>query len=369
MDPSTIYPTRYSGQPLTPAPQQLKSWSNKRHKILIATVTGISLVLIVSSAAAINHYSNSNAPKASLPVYTQKTSSEPKIAKTDQSSQPSTSTTKPVSGPAISKTPVKITQPSQPIQQLPQQPAQGSNPPSSGGSAPPNNTIPVNSTTYFNFYYVGGSQHTTASGASVSLTQYQPSVPEEPGAENHSLMELAAESQDGQQIVEVGWVVDKTMNGDDLPHLFTYHWVSGQTSCYNGCGFVHVSSNVVPGQAVLIGASGNYSINYSSNNWNISYNGINIGYFPASLWGGAFTHLGLVQVFGEVAISKSSTTQCIQMGNGLAGSNNSSARISNFSLIGGSAAPSLWPYQPASSPYSYGSASAVGMNIGGPGIC
>lgn len=49
------------------------------------------------------------------------------------------------------------------------------------------------------------------------------------------------QSEDGRHIVEVGWTVDRELNGDAQPHLFVYHWVDGQATCYNGCGFVQYS--------------------------------------------------------------------------------------------------------------------------------
>ncbi|HET7529237.1 MAG TPA: neprosin family prolyl endopeptidase [Candidatus Saccharimonadales bacterium] len=268
-----------------------------------------------------------------------------------------------------SKSPQK--QPSQPSRQLQQVPEQPIKDPAQAqpytGSLP--NTVPVNSAGAYNFYYAGGRQYATATGATVTLSQAQPVVPEQVNAENHSLMELAVQSADGRQIVEVGWVVDKTMNGDDLPHLFVYHWVDGQTSCYNACGFVQLSSSTVPGQTVQAGVTGSYGINYSAGSWNITYNGAGLGYFPGSLWGGSFTSLGFVQVFGEVAVSVSSTTKCIQMGNALPGTNPGSAKISNFALVGSATPVALSPFATYPSSYSYGFASARGLNLGGPGSC
>lgn len=229
-------------------------------------------------------------------------------------------------------------------------------------------TLPVYVSGGSNYYYAGTRQFVTASGASVNLTQAQPAVGQSAGIDNHSLMELAIESSDGQQIVEIGWTVDPGLNGDTLPHLFVYHWVAGQTSCYNGCGFVQ-TGGTAPGSVLSANTTGTFGISYSAGAWNLSYNNSTIGYFPGSLWSGTFTQLGLVQIFGEVSINPNSTTKCIQMGNGIAGSSSGSARISNVTLTGASLATALSPYATSSSPYSYGSASATGVNIGGPGIC
>jgi hypothetical protein len=182
-------------------------------------------------------------------------------------------------------------------------------------------------------------------------------------------MELAVQSADGKQVVEVGWIVDPILNGDALPHIFVYHWVSGQVSCYNGCGFVRSSSPVGPGSVVAPGASGTYAIAYTGGNWNISYNGTSLGYYPGSLWGGTFTQVGYTQVFGEVEVTNNSTTRCVQMGNGLVGSNASSASISNYALIGSATVPALSPFATAGSPFSYGFAGPTGLHLGGQGFC
>lgn len=236
------------------------------------------------------------------------------------------------------------------------------------GSLP--SSVPVFTSGGNNYYYAGDRQFAIASGVSVTLRQAQPQVAQSAGTENHSLMEMAAESSDGKQIVEIGWMVDPIFNRDSLPHLFVFYWANGQpSSCYNTCGFVSTSNTVAPGYAVSVGAAGNYSISYYNSGWYIAYNGTQLGYFPESLWGGSFTQLGFIGIFGEVEISSGSTTKCIQMGNGIAGSSTGSAAISNFSLDGSTSAPALSPYVTASSSYSYGFATPNGVNIGGSGSC
>jgi hypothetical protein len=216
-----------------------------------------------------------------------------------------------------------------------------------------------------NFSYVDGYQYAAATGASVFLTQAKPIVAP---TDYHSLAELAVQSADAQQIVEVGWIVAKDINGDSLPHLFVYHWVNGQPSCFNGCGYIQVSPYYKPGMAVNVGATGIYKINFDQNQWQIFYNGIMIGYFPASLWGGSFTQIGLTQTFGEVAAS--SDTSCTsQMGKGIFGSSSGSAIISGFALVASGTTPSLSVYQTNPSSYNSGAVNSRGFNFGGPGSC
>jgi hypothetical protein len=215
------------------------------------------------------------------------------------------------------------------------------------------------------YYYVGASQSSfAAAGAAVSLQQAQPVV----GVNDyHSLAELAVESPDGQQIVEVGWIVAREVNNDSVPHLFVYHWVDGLPTCYNGCGFVSADGPIRAGGRILAGGTAAFQIAFSRDRWNISYDGFDVGYFPGSLWGGTFAQTGLVQAFGEVAASEFGPPTS-QMGNGLLGSSTGSARISRFELIGSSARSMLSSYVIADPRfYTSGSTNSHSLRFGGPG--
>jgi hypothetical protein len=155
------------------------------------------------------------------------------------------------------------------------------------------------------------------------------------------------------------------MYGDSKPHLFVFHWVDGEGTCYDACGFVQVSDTYYPGDTVKSGVTGKYKINHSDGKWNIYYNNEKVGYYPDSLWDGRFKKAGYIQVFGEVA--KNSKGACIEMGNGTLGSKSGSTKISNFNLLGTTAGESLSPY--TTLPFEYGFASATGMSLGGSLSC
>lgn len=72
------------------------------------------------------------------------------------------------------------------------------------------------------YHYAGAYQYVTTSGVAAYLDQPQPCLAT---SDNHSLAEISVQSADGRQIVEVGWTVDRELNGDAQPHLFVYHWV------------------------------------------------------------------------------------------------------------------------------------------------
>ena len=214
------------------------------------------------------------------------------------------------------------------------------------------------------FSYVAGSQTTTATGAAVTMLQATPTLDgRQPGG--HSLQELALQNSAQTSTVEVGWTVDSQLDGDSLPHLFVYHWVAGQESCYNGCGFVQVSDSVRPGMAVASGVAADYAVLYSGGNWWIYYNSQAVGYFPGSLWGGSYTSAQLVTAFGEVAATD--PTSCTQMGDGRFGSGSGSSWIADFQLFGSSDAPSLTVSATDPGEYDAGSATATSFQLGGPG--
>jgi Neprosin len=216
------------------------------------------------------------------------------------------------------------------------------------------------------YLYVGGDQFATNYGASVVLSQEQPYVSPK---DSHSLMELAVESADNKQIVEVGWTVDPNQFRDSKPHLFTYHWVDGQGTCYDACGFEQISPDIKPGDPVTPGTSGNYSIQQANNAWEIRYDGELVGDYPDYLWGNRYRYAGLVQAFGEVAIGE--TAPCTDMGAGTYGDTftSSHAYIEDFDINTPKGLPDLTPYESNGAYYSYADTTPTSMLLGGPGAC
>jgi hypothetical protein len=197
------------------------------------------------------------------------------------------------------------------------------------------------------YFYAGGYQYVAGPGSYAFLTQHLPVVA---ASDFHSLAEIAVQSTDRLQIVEVGWTVDPGVNGDANPHLFVYHWVNGAGTCYNGCGWVQFSPTLFPGMQVAADGTGyEYAIFYWQGNWWIGYQGEWIGYFPGSLWNGSYNTSGLIQWFGELAVSQGTTTLLSTMGNGTLGTSGdpNTAQIYQIALLNddgsvrGPAAPSF----------------------------
>jgi hypothetical protein len=202
------------------------------------------------------------------------------------------------------------------------------------GTSARTNSVPFPPTS---FLYADAAQLATASGAFASITVEQPVV----GPQDfHSNAEIAAESLDGKQIVEIGWIVDHNLNGDGLPHLFVFHWIDGVDTCYNGCGWVPLArAPFFAGQNLPVGATMQFKIQHVTTGtpgWQLSVNGIPIGEFPDTEWHGTFTHLDLAQWFGEVAAS-AAQPPCTEMGDGEFASSPTAARFSGIGLVNGPA--------------------------------
>jgi Neprosin len=214
-------------------------------------------------------------------------------------------------------------------------------------------TEPVNADNPVNFFYAVGSQIGSSDGAYANL-------------------EISVQSADGQQIVEVGWTVDRTVNGDDDPHLFVYHWVDRVPSCYNACGWVQYSKTTTPGDTMPKDVTRRFGIQHANGGWWVAYDTEWIGYFPDALWNGTYTRSGVQQFFGEVA--SSSTKPCSQMGNGLdANREAGAARIGSVTQLNGPdpsvAVRTFGPDTKTSSPYPALALSSRTFRFGGPGLC
>lgn len=214
------------------------------------------------------------------------------------------------------------------------------------------------------YNYVDGYQYVDGTGASVSMDQAHPKIDRD-DADSHSLQELAVQSSDALQIVEIGWTVDRGLYGDTLPHLFTYHWVDGQPTCYDTCGFVSTNQQLKPGMRVTPNQSGTFGIENRGGDWWITYDGQDLGYYPGSLWGGRYTRFGLVQTFGEVASHISPT--CVDMGNGKLGTVPQSSWIDDYRLSGTTASPALTEYSTSSDLYVEGFTTPTSFHLGGRG--
>ena len=201
---------------------------------------------------------------------------------------------------------------------------------SAKGAPTPPSFVPIKKTPGGPYYkYAVGKQFpaTPPTGVSALLTIAKPYT--NPTYDWHSLTEIAVQSADEQQIVEVGWTRDQYTYGDNLVHMFVYHWVNGQETCYDGCGWVDYAANTTTYAGMSLESwlqsEAVFAIERTSNAWWIGF-GLPgstewIGNFPDALWTGAtpsvttFKQVNLFQGFGEVAAGSASAS-CADMGSG-----------------------------------------------------
>jgi len=203
-------------------------------------------------------------------------------------------------------------------------------------------------------------------GAGATIFQADPAL----GLEDaHSLAEIAVQSADFHQIVEIGWTVDLEVNDDLQPHLFVYHWVDSTQSCYNGCGWVQISPNKRPGMRVEVGQWHRYEIKLIGDDWWLLYDSEPMGYFPGTLWGQRFHAAGVVQWFGEVG--SRTDEPCAEMGNGERGDAPSSAAFDDLHLFdaSGAAVTAVGQRNEITRPelFDIGRTSITTFGFGGPG--
>jgi hypothetical protein len=166
----------------------------------------------------------------------------------------------------------------------------------------------------------------------------------------------------------VGWTVDRAVNGDSDPHLFVFHWVNGQPTCYNACDFVPYNNGINAGDTLPVDTTKKFGIQHTNGAWWIAYDTTWVGYFPDKIWssqGTTFTNGGFFQTFGEVAAA--SPSPCTQMGAGLSVSDANAARIGNVTYING---PTVaMNMRPTTSVYGLYALSTRSFRYGGPGAC
>jgi hypothetical protein len=214
--------------------------------------------------------------------------------------------------------------------------------------------------------YVAGDQSVDSSGLSVVTSVEDPKLDHE-FPDEHSLQEISIQDSAQTSTVELGWTVDEGLNGDYRPHLFVYHWVDGQESCYNGCGFVSEPGQFAAGKALNPGTAVLLRIQQKYGAWRLSVDGMEIGYFPDSLWSGSFTAGQLNSVFGEVAMDAADVPSCTQMGDGAFGTRPNASWFADYELYGTDTAPALNVFATSAAYYDQGSVSATGFRLGGPG--
>jgi Neprosin len=230
---------------------------------------------------------------------------------------------------------------------------------------PPPTATPSGKDSDVSFLYSVASQAASADGIYAAMDIKRPVLAK---GDYHTLAELTAQSADSQQIVEVGWNVDRAVNGDDDPHLFVFHWVNGQSTCYNTCDFQPYDGGVAPGSTLPVDTIKKFGIQYYNGAWWVAYDTTWVGSFPDKDWtsqGVAFTKGGFFQAFGEVAAA--SPKPCTQMGSGLAVDDAGAARIGSITFVNGPT--TAMNMRTTTDVYGMNPLTAKTFRYGGPGAC
>lgn len=155
-----------------------------------------------------------------------------------------------------------------------------------------------------------------ANGLETTMTIGKPNVAS--GSE-HSVGEVAVFSEDGNDLVEVGWRVNTVARPDGNPILFAYHWINDAPQGY-GVGFTDVSSNPVNlGAGLPKPVNKLFFIGSTTTHYWVGYDTDWVAYVAKSRWGtrpfsasGDSVHYG--QSFYEVASTEDKP--CTDLGTG-----------------------------------------------------
>ena len=174
------------------------------------------------------------------------------------------------------------------------------------------------------FYYGTASEQRVADGGGMTFAIQDPTL-DNSGGNGHSIGEIAVMGAGvaGGSLddVEMGFSVSPDQFGDSHPHLFVYHWINGNETCYSNssdlCGWNQYSNTYSPymdlsqlvGQPVYIGW-----VHFQKAWWGW-FNDQWLGYFNDSEWNGGFTRTAQIQWYGEVA-SNNGIPPKTNMGNG-----------------------------------------------------
>jgi len=230
------------------------------------------------------------------------------------------------------------------------------------------------------YFYAGGRQNPATPPTIVSglMTVGNPTI--NPANDYHTLFELAVETSNQQNIVEVGWTKDQTTFGDTVTRLFVYHWINGVPQGYNA-GFTNYSGRTYTvGQDIssfVGGADVQFGVQYFSGAWWVSFNGTWLGSFAGTRWSTAvpavtFTSAPFIQAFGEVA--GGSATPCADMGVNppVLATTTTGAKIGSLAYDNATTGVSLTKITPTNAAWYNGelySGSVRSLHIGGPASC
>jgi neprosin-like protein len=181
--------------------------------------------------------------------------------------------------------------------------------PKNGGNPPPDIARPAQATcagiAYFSscYYYGSSAFARPARGGGMTMQVHHPAYDGSGGA-GHTLDEISVQGgAAGGNIVELGWNISTSQYSNANPHLFVFHWIGWNPTCYDVCGWQQYSPTYAPGMDInaLVGSEVYVGWVYYQGNWWAWFNNQWLGYFPGSRWSGNYTSNAMSQWFGEVS--------------------------------------------------------------------
>jgi len=231
------------------------------------------------------------------------------------------------------------------------------------------------------YFYAGASQYlaSTESAKSYGANLHIQLPYMDTTNDSHTLGEIAVQSHDQQQAVEIGWTHDLVVCGaGNSPCLFAGAWKNGVFLGYNTQFVDWAATAINLGATLPTGTPKRFLVMYDSGVWWVAYDSQWIGYFPHNTICGAapgaltFDKFGVAQGFYEVATKTTGdNTPCTDMGNGEQGNSvaGTSARVGTSALGGtlpGAIANNFTGFS-FGTEYTHNTVSAQTTRAGGPG--
>jgi Neprosin len=214
-------------------------------------------------------------------------------------------------------------------------------------------------------FFAGGDQEVLADGTSADLTVANPRL-----AARDFLTEafIEAASPNDQQVVQVGWVVDRGVFKNSGTHLFTDIFVNNRFAGFDA-DFKSVRGACKLGGVLRPGGRQAFSLLQHAGGWQVRVGGRLCGQFPDSLWHGKLNKAGLF--FWEGEVDAASSRPATQMGDGKPASAASAAEFSHIALFtttgGKTALPRFSTFFPSGKLYSARAISRTALRFGGAG--
>ena len=153
------------------------------------------------------------------------------------------------------------------------------------------------------YYYAAASYRREADGGGMTFSIERPAY-DNSGGSGHTLVEIAIQGGTGDgNIVELGWNVSTDQYSNGNPHLFVFHWIGWNPTCYDACEWQQWNTTYYPGMDLNSMVGREVYIGYViwEGNWWAWFDNQWLGYYPGSEWGNEYTKNQLTQWFGEVA--------------------------------------------------------------------